>query len=123
MRPSTTASSNASRTAAGARRDQIHADVSASTRRSQLGEGLWLQIGEIALGKCAPPRASHDIAHRRMHRVGIAARAKLLRRSRDELDIEVDVRALDHTNSVHLLDRSRYTSFEMGCVHTQMIPG
>ena len=109
-RPSMTASSNASRTAVGARRDQIHADVSASTRSAQLGQSLRRQLVEVAFGKCPPPRACHDIAHRRMHGVGVAARAQLLRRSSDQLDVEVDVRALDHTTSIHLIDESRYTS-------------
>ena len=115
--PSTRATSNACRSSrCPGRRDHTHALVSASSvkrcdlRPTHLLQGIGRQVSEVASREPYPPCTCDDIAKRLMDRVRRATGAQLMRRLLDEVQIEIDIGALDHGDSIHPTWSYRYTS-------------
>lgn len=73
----------------------------ATCRPTHLLQGIGRQVSEVAAGEPHPPCTGDDIAKRLMDRVRRAAGAQLMRRLLDQVQIEIDVRALDHGKSIH----------------------
>lgn len=75
---------------------------SATTRRpAHLLQGIGRQVSEVASCEPYPPCTGHDVAKRLMDRVRRAVGTQLMSRLLDEVQIEIDVGALDHGNSIH----------------------
>lgn len=77
---------------------------------AHLLQGIRRQISEVASREPYPPCAGDDIAKRLMDSVRRAAGAQLMRRLLDKAQIEIDVGALDHEDSIHPTWSYRYTS-------------
>ena len=69
---------------------------------THLLQGIGRQVSEVTASEPHPPCTGDDIAKRLMDRVRRAAGAQLMRRLLDHVQIEIDVGALDHGNSIHL---------------------
>lgn len=82
----------------------------ATCRPAHLLQGIGRQVSEVASRESYPPCPGDNIAKRLMDSVRGAAGAELMRRLLDKVQIEIDVGALDHGDSIHPTWSYRYTS-------------
>jgi len=81
----------------------------ATCRPAHLLQGIGRQVSEVAPREAYPPCTGDDISKRLMDSVRRATGAELMRRLLDQVQIEIDVRALDHGDSIHPTWSYRYT--------------
>ena len=80
---------------------------------AELVEYLGREILELALGEPRAAGSGDDVTKRPVNGVRRPVCSEFVRRLAHEIHVEIDVRALDHADSIHLPAFMEYTLLEL----------